>query len=104
MSIKNAQPTAADILDAMAATFRERNAVYGSNYKMVAPIIRTLWPNGVPSEVVARDSWHLFELLIVKISRLAISNLTHMDSIRDAGVYCAMVEACMTEEQQEKEE
>lgn len=100
MAITEVPPatSAADILDGMAATFRERQKVYGSNYKMVAPLVRTLFPNGVPSELVASDKWHLFELILVKLSRLAISNLTHMDSIHDMGVYCAMVEHCMKEE------
>jgi hypothetical protein len=95
----DAPPSAADILDAMAATFRERNRVYGSNYKMVAPLVRVLFPHGVPSELVASDKWHLFELILVKLSRLAISNLQHVDSVHDMGVYCAMVEQCMLEEQ-----
>lgn len=84
--------TAADILAEMAQTYRERNAVYGDNYKMVAKLVAVLFPNGVPSELVITDQWHLFELILVKLSRYAISNLTHQDSIHDAGVYCAMNE------------
>lgn len=87
--------TAGDILEAMAATFRERNAVYGNNYKMVAPLVRALFPNGVPPELVVTDQWHLFELKLVKLSRFAISNLTHMDSIHDDGVYSAMIESIL---------
>lgn len=94
---------AADILDQMAATYRERNAVYGSNFKMVAPLVRTLFPDGVPAELVASDKWHLFELILVKLSRLAISGVTHVDSIHDMGVYCAMVEQCMLDEAKEKQ-
>lgn len=88
--------SAGDILEAMAATFRERNAVYGSNYKMVAPLVRALFPNGVPPELVVTDQWHLFELKLVKLSRFAISNLTHMDSIHDDGVYSAMIESILS--------
>lgn len=79
----------------MADTFRGRNGVYGDNYKNVAAVIKALFPNGVPSELVTKDSWHLFELVIVKLTRFANSNLSHQDSIHDAGVYCAMVEACV---------
>ena len=97
-AVRASLPNAADILQEMANTFRERNAVYGSNYKMIAPLMDVLFPEGVPSELVHTHKWHLFELILVKLSRLAISRLEHVDSIRDMGVYCAMVEACMREE------
>lgn len=84
---------AAAILREMAATFDERNAVYGDNYLRVAPIIRELFPEGVPPALVITDRWHLFELMVVKLTRFAVSGLTHTDSIHDAGVYAAMVEA-----------
>jgi len=95
--------TAAEILDAMATTFRERNKEYGQNYKNVAPIIRALFPDGVPSELVTQTQWHIFELIVVKLSRYATSNLTHRDSIHDAGVYCAMI-ASELELQQEQDQ
>lgn len=85
--------TAADVLSAAAATFRERNAVYKSNYLMVGPMVKILFPDGVPPEVVSSHQFHLFELMLVKLSRFAISNLTHQDSIRDAAVYAAMIES-----------
>jgi len=90
---------AGDILAEMAATYKERNAVYGDNYKMVAKLMKVLFPNGVPPELVVQDHFHLFELKLVKLSRFAISNLTHQDSIRDDGVYSAMIEAIITEGQ-----
>lgn len=92
----------ADILQAAADTFRERNAVYGSNYQMVGPIMQTLFPKGVPPELLGHDAFHLFELVVVKISRLAISNLTHIDSARDAAVYCAMIESIITTKEEQK--
>lgn len=90
--------SAAYILVEMADTFRERNAVYGDNYKMVAKLVAVLFPNGVPPELVVTDQWHLFELKLVKLSRFAISNLTHKDSIHDDGVYSAMIESILLEE------
>lgn len=90
--------TAADILEAMAATMRERNAVYKDNFRMVAPIMRVLFPAGVPPELVATDKFHLVELIIVKLTRFAASNFTHTDSIHDAGVYAALVQQCLIEE------
>lgn len=91
--LKPLPQTTDEILQSMADTFKERNAVYGSNYKMVGPIMGILFPNGVPHEVLSDNSFHLFELTIVKLSRLAISNLKHKDSARDAGVYMAMIES-----------
>lgn len=85
--------TADQVLHDAASTYAERNAVYGSNYRMVGPIMRILFPQGVPAELLGSDQFHLFELAVVKLSRLAISNLTHVDSARDASVYCAMIEA-----------
>lgn len=90
--------TAADILSAAAATFRERNAVYGSNYLMIRQLMDVLFPAGVPTALVHTDRWHLFELMLVKLSRFAISGLTHQDSIRDLTVYGAMVEAALPKE------
>ena len=90
--------SAADVMESMAATFRERQKEYGSNFRMVAPIMAILFPNGVPSDLVTSDKFHLFELIIVKLSRFAISGMTHQDSIHDLGVYAAMVEACLLEE------
>ena len=90
--------TAADILDAMAATYRERNAVYGDNYKMVGPIMKVLFPKGAPPELLHSERFHLFELAVVKMSRFATSGMTHQDSVRDLGVYAAMIEASLENE------
>jgi hypothetical protein len=85
--------TAAETLDNAAHTYRERNAVYGDNFRMVGPIMKVLFPKGVPVALLGDDSFHLFELVIVKLTRFAISDLTHRDSIHDAAVYAAMIEA-----------
>lgn len=89
---------AADILTEMAATYRERNAVYGDNFRMVGKLMAVLFPNGVPAEVLHSDQFHLFELKLVKLSRFAISGLTHQDSIHDDGVYSAMIEQIILEQ------
>lgn len=90
---------AAKVLHDMAVTYQERNAVYGSNYKMVGPLMAVLFPDGVPPELVVKHQFHLFELILVKLSRFAISNLEHVDSIHDLSVYGAMIEAIITEEE-----
>tara|TARA_R100000742_G_C4271782_1_gene90814 strand:- start:1180 stop:1488 length:309 start_codon:yes stop_codon:yes gene_type:complete len=85
---------AAKILEEMAETFRERNKVYGDNYKTVGEVMVALFPKGVQLKTVDDyNIWHLFELMIVKITRFANSDLNHKDSIHDAAVYAAMVES-----------
>ena len=85
------------VLAEMAKTFAERSAAYGDNFRMVAPMVQVLFPNGVPSDLVVTHQWHLFELILVKISRFAISNLEHIDSVHDLAVYGAMIEALLSE-------
>lgn len=92
---------AATILEQMAKTYRERNAVYGDNFRMVGPIMQIMFPNGVPVELVGSDQFHLFELILVKLTRFAVAELKHLDSIHDAGVYAAMIESIVANQQGE---
>lgn len=88
-----------EILEEMASTFRERNKVYGDNWRMVGKMMAVMFPQGV--QLVAAedyDVWHLFELVIVKLSRFAISDLEHQDSIHDLAVYAAMIEAILKQQ------
>ena len=87
------------LLRQMATTYEERNKVYGDNFRRVGPIMRILFPDGVPPELIGSDHFHLFELKIVKLTRFAISGLTHVDSIHDDGVYSAMIESSLREKQ-----
>lgn len=87
---------AADILNAMSLTFLERNAVYKDNYKLVGPTMAALFPDGVQLKTPEDfETWHLFELVIVKLARFAASNLTHIDSPHDGACYLAMLEAIL---------
>lgn len=86
-----------EILEEMAHTYRERNKEYGNNYKMVGPMMEILFPEGVHPDLLHSDHFHLFELILVKLSRFAISDLTHIDSIHDAAVYGAMIESILQE-------
>ncbi|QDH49635.1 haloacid dehalogenase [Pantoea phage Kyle] len=84
---------AADVLEEAAATFRERNAVYKDNALVVGKVMAALFPNGVELKTQEDyNMWHLFELLIVKLTRFTNSGLTHQDSILDLTVYAAMLE------------
>jgi len=89
---------AADILAEMADTFRERNKIYGDNYKTVGNVMLALFPDGM-SHKTDHDYniWHLMELAVVKLTRLANSKMTHKDSVHDAAVYLAMLESMMEE-------
>jgi hypothetical protein len=89
---------AAAILERAAATYRERNAGYKDNAVMVGQIMEVLFPHGVTIRT-ANDHhvYHLFELMIVKLTRFVKSDLTHEDSIHDLSVYAAMVEALVSD-------
>ncbi len=95
----NPKKDASDILKEASATFSERNKIYGNNYKNVGKVMTALFPDGVNLKTDEDfNNWHLFELVIVKITRFANSNLTHKDSIHDSTVYCAMLESLIKEE------
>lgn len=81
-----------EILEDMAKTFRERSQQYKSNWQMVGGMMKVLFPDGVPPKLVTTQQFHLFELVLVKLSRYAVSNLQHRDSIHDAAVYAIMCE------------
>lgn len=88
--------TADDILSEMAATFRERNAVYKNNFEKVGPVMMALFPEGIHLRSAEQvNIWHLFELIIVKITRFGNSALTHQESIHDIAVYAALIEAAL---------
>lgn len=89
---------AADILGAMASTYRERNAVYGDNYLAVGKLLGVLFPDGVKHESIKDPRFHLFCLTLMKLSRYAHSKFTHQDSVHDAAVYCAMSESLHQEQ------
>ena len=86
------------ILAEMAATYRERNVAYGENFRVVGPVMALLHPKGVQLKTPAdHELFHLWSLVIVKLTRFANSGLRHQDSIRDLCVYGAMIEAILQE-------
>ena len=82
------------ILEQAAQTFRDRQAVYKSNYKQIGTIMKGLFPDGVTLKTEEDHiRFHLFMLMVVKINRYSNNWSTgHQDSIRDACVYASMVE------------
>lgn len=90
---KEPKQTAADILAAAAETFRERNGVYKDNALVVGKVMEALFPKGVALKTEEDyHIWHLFEILIVKLTRFTNSGMHHEDSIHDLMVYAAMIE------------
>jgi hypothetical protein len=94
------RPDAAEVLEKMAATFRERNSQYRDNSRMVPKLVQVLFPDCVPSHLVSEEEWHLFELILVKLTRFATSGLTHVDSIHDIAPYAAMIESILQSKQE----
>lgn len=82
------------ILADASDTFLERNSIYKDNYKMVGRLMEVMFPAGIELRTREEfDKWHLFELLIVKLTRYVSTGLKHHDSIHDMQVYAAMIEA-----------
>ena len=77
----------------MAKTFKERGEIYGDNYKQIHAVITAMVPDGCLTE--DWNKFHPFFMIIVKLTRLANSNLEHKDSVHDIGVYAAMWESLL---------
>lgn len=86
-----------EILTQAAETFKERNKIYKDNHNAIGPILRLLFPDGVPPEMLEMKQFHLLDIVLTKITRFARSGLTHRDSVHDAIVYMAMIEAAVVE-------
>lgn len=82
------------IMKEMAETFAERHKIYGDNYKQIGDVMTKLFPLGITlSSPNEHNSFSLFSMMVVKLTRLANSNLKHKDSVHDIGVYAAMLES-----------
>lgn len=87
---------ASALLEEAAKTFADRHAVYGDNYLNVGKALHAFFPDGI--DVFCSDDhnrFHIFMLVLVKLSRYANNwrKGGHQDSIRDAAIYCAMLES-----------
>jgi hypothetical protein len=82
------------ILSSMAESFAAKNKQYGNNGIKVGEVMKVLFPGGVTAVTQAdQRMWHLFQLVIVKLTRFANSGLKHADSIHDLAIYAVMVES-----------
>lgn len=83
-----------DFLEEGAATYRERNAVYGDNYLRVGGALAALFPDGVTLKTEDdHNRFHIFALKVVKLSRYCVNweKGGHEDSLLDDTVYGAML-------------
>lgn len=84
--------TAAETLLNAAQVLEDRNAIYRDNYKVVGAVMAALFPGGVALQSEEQyNAWHLFELMIVKLTRFTNSRLEHADSLDDLINYAAMI-------------
>jgi hypothetical protein len=86
---------APDLLEAGAALYRERNAIYGDSYQMAGPVMHALFPNGIKLETVGDHArFSVLSLLVVKLVRYANAWHVggHSDSTMDSSVYWAILE------------
>jgi len=86
---------AADILEAGAKLYRERNALYGDNYLQFGNIMLTLFPDGLT--IKTQEDWNRIGIFVQKISKLTRYTNNwgkggHPDSVHDDMVYTAMLE------------
>lgn len=83
-----------EILEAGAATYRERNLIYGDNWETFREVMLLLFPNGIdlsdPDKLI-KYNWLCH--IVGKVTRFVNADMNHVDSIHDMGVYAAMIEA-----------
>ena len=87
--------SAHELLREGAQTYEQRNKVYGDNFKRVGGALKAMFPDGVKLKTADdHNRFQIFNLIVVKLSRYCVNwQEGHQDSIHDAMVYCAMLEA-----------
>lgn len=96
---KQTTPTVPEILEAMAATYRERNKTYGNSYKRFGEVMAAMFPEGLTIKGV--DDFNrmgIFFMIVGKLTRMSSGDLLHKDSIHDVAVYSAMLEELIAEQ------
>lgn len=84
------------ILSQSHDVYKDRSAVYKDNFRSVGRVMVALFPEGRPPLVTAEDydRWHIFELLIVKLTRYANNyDQPHEDSLLDQLPYLGILGA-----------
>jgi hypothetical protein len=83
------------ILRSAAATFEQRNKLYGDSYLVYGEVMEALFPEGVTLATI--DDWNRFGILSMIVSKLTrysanMKDGGHKDSAHDMAVYAAMLE------------
>lgn len=84
------------ILSQSHDVYKDRSAVYKDNFRSVGRVMVALFPEGRPPLIEAADydRWHIFELLIVKLTRYANNyDQPHEDSLLDQLPYLGILGA-----------
>ena len=80
-------------IERMLDTYKERNAIYGDNYKIAGIIFKQLFKDGI--EIKSIEDYNRFAILmqmINKIIRYSFNWKTgHCDSLHDLAVYSAIL-------------
>jgi len=86
--------TVPDILRTGAATYEERQASYGDNYKHYGDVMSGLFPRGL--DVRSKAQWNRLGLVLNCVTKLGRYchdiEKGHADSAHDLSVYAAMLE------------
>lgn len=86
------------ILREMGRTFEERGKIYGDNWKRIGVVMDAL-AGGEAVTIEGPDDWlkwSLFFLMVTKMTRLATTDIEHIDSVHDLAVYAAMLESALS--------
>jgi hypothetical protein len=89
--------TVPELLRAAAATYEQRNKLYGDNYKEFGGIMVAMFPDGLPviKTFEQHNRFALFVMCLMKLTRYAQAikrGEAHQDSAHDLVVYAAMLE------------
>lgn len=102
------QESVLKLLRGSADTYQERSAVYKDNFRSVGRVMEALFPDGAPKlgPAVDYDRWHIFELIIVKLTRYAnnYEDGGHEDSVVDMVAYLGILHALDEEFAKRREE
>jgi hypothetical protein len=93
-------------LEAAGMTYKERNAVYQDNFRVVGRVMEALFPSGAPALHDQHDynRWHIFELAIVKLTRYVANwGNPDRDSLVDLLPYISIL-AAQDDEMRDREE
>lgn len=89
-------PNVAEMLEKLGALYRERNALYGDNYKRAGRRMLAYFPDGITLRTEEDfNRFHMFVQLDGKLSRYAEAVLRgegHADSLDDLSVYAQMTQ------------